>query len=104
MSKNDETLYFGDLPILRAQEVRNFFLSGSVGTGKTLAIFNALECISRRKNQKKIIYDFKGEYIKKFYNSENCLIFNPLDQRRIKWNLFNELQGGELEQSLICKS
>jgi type IV secretory pathway TraG/TraD family ATPase VirD4 len=41
---------------------------------------------------KAIIYDVKGEFVGKFYDPRRDLIFNPLDIRGIRWNVFNEVR------------
>ncbi len=40
---------------------------------------------------KGIVYDNKGEYFAEFFDPEKDMLFNPLDQRSLGWNLFNEL-------------
>jgi hypothetical protein len=38
-----------------------------------------------------IIFDIKGEYLSVFYRNGD-LIFNPLDERCIHWNLFSDIK------------
>ncbi|MCB9063265.1 MAG: type IV secretion system DNA-binding domain-containing protein [Halobacteriovoraceae bacterium] len=72
-------------------ENRHFFVIGKQGAGKSQVFSRAIDKIIERK-EKSIIYDFKGDYIAKFYNPETDLIFNPLDERSLGWCLFNEIK------------
>ncbi|MCB9061889.1 MAG: type IV secretion system DNA-binding domain-containing protein [Halobacteriovoraceae bacterium] len=56
-------------------ENRHFFVIGKQGAGKSQVFSRAIDKIIERK-EKSIIYDFKGDYIAKFYNPETDLIFN----------------------------
>jgi len=85
-----------DLPIGNIQmpfkvETRHCFIVGRPGVGKTVCISQVLERLIQRK-ERCIIYDFKGDYLTKFYNPSMDQIFNPLDQRTVGWNIFNEIQ------------
>jgi len=85
-----------DLPLGEAKmpvsaEPRHLFIVGQPGTGKTVCISQIIERLKDRE-EKGIILDFKGDYLSKFYNPETDLIFNPLDIRSLKWNLFNEIE------------
>lgn len=72
-------------------ENRHFFVIGKQGAGKSQIFSKAIDKIIQR-NEKAIIYDFKGDYIAKFYNPKTDLIFNPLDERSLGWCIFNEIK------------
>jgi len=72
-------------------EVKHCFVIGRPGVGKTTAISQVIARLKERE-AKGIIYDFKGDYLSKFYDSNNDIIFNPLDFRCLKWNIFNEIE------------
>jgi len=85
-----------DLPIGNIQmpvkvETRHCFIVGRPGVGKTILMCHALERLIQRQ-ERCIVYDFKGDYLSKFYDPDIDQIFNPLDQRTIGWNIFNEIQ------------
>ncbi len=73
-------------------EVKHIFLCGRSGAGKTTLILQVIERLIAR-GEKIIIYDFKGEYLARFYDASRDLIFNPLDARGINWNIMKELKS-----------
>ncbi len=87
----DQRIHIGSIPVPRKAETRHFFIIGRSGTGKTRLIYSMIEKI-RRQQGKAIIYDFKGDYISCFFNSETDLLFNPLDLRTLHWSIFDEIE------------
>lgn len=83
-------------------ENRHVFAIGRPGSGKTQFFCRVIEKIIER-NDKAIVYDFKGDFVSRFYNPGTDLIFNPLDQRSVGWRLFNEIQSLANIES-ICTS
>lgn len=81
---------FGIIPVPFPAENRHFLIVGRPGTGKTTLLNRVLEKL-RAREDKVIIYDFKGDYLSTFYEPSRDLIFNPLDSRCINWCLFNEV-------------
>lgn len=81
----------GDVQMPVSAEPKHMFVIGRPGTGKTVAMRRIIEDIRGRGN-KGVIYDFKGDYLSKFYSPETDIIFNPLDTRSVGWNLFNEVE------------
>ncbi|BBO86772.1 conjugative transfer protein TraD (plasmid) [Desulfosarcina ovata subsp. sediminis] len=71
-------------------ETRGTLLVGKPGKGKTVCLSGVLENIKERKG-KAVVYDYKGDYVQKFYDPDIDLIFNPLDTRSIGWSLKNEI-------------
>ena len=82
---------FGEVYMERSNETRHSIIIGRPGTGKTVCISQILHT-AKQSSEKAVIYDFKGDYISKFYNPKTDLIFNPLDARSLGWNLFNEIK------------
>lgn len=72
-------------------ENRHIFTIGRPGAGKTQLICRAIQKVIER-NEKAIIYDFKGDFVSRFYNPLSDIIFNPLDKRSIGWSIFNEIK------------
>ncbi len=82
---------FGEVYLPRPDEIKQTFVVGKPGSGKTNAFNQMIEKI-RKREQKLIVHDFKGDYVEKFY-TKNDLIFNPLDVRSIGWCLFNDCKS-----------
>lgn len=106
----------------RKFEPEHGIIIGKPGQGKTLLLYEFIKRLrnrnlARNKNGKRlvmstfnaVIYDTKGDYISKFYNYETDCIFNPMDERSVKWTIFNEIRSeNEMEEKInvdaICKS
>ena len=83
-------LPFGEVRMPRAEEVKHTFVIGRPGSGKTQLLTPILKRLKER-GERAVVYDYKGEYVAKFYDPAADLIFNPLDRRCVGWNLFNEV-------------
>ena len=90
MKKIPAYLPIGEMKMPISSEPEHCFIVGGPGAGKTNLISQIIEKLKERKN-KGVMYDFKGDYLKKFYDPEEDIIFNPLDSRCRGWNLFNEI-------------
>jgi type IV secretory pathway TraG/TraD family ATPase VirD4 len=88
--REEVSLQFGKIAVPRSAEVKHTLIVGRPGSGKTVSISRNLEVLKERKG-KLIIYDFKGDYVSKFYDPAVDIIFNPLDGRGIDWNIFSEI-------------
>jgi len=84
-------IYLGIIPVPFWVENRHFLVVGRPGTGKTTLLNQIIEKL-RQREEKAIIYDFKGDYLSCFYNPETDYIFNPLDSRCVNWCLFEEIE------------
>ena len=71
-------------------ENRGFFMFGSPGTGKTQAISQMTDIISKRTDFRAIIFDRDGEMLEKFYDPRKDIIFNPFDARSVHWSHIHE--------------
>jgi type IV conjugative transfer system coupling protein TraD len=74
-----------------AAEPKHAFIVGRPGVGKTVAMSQVIARL-RDRDAKSVVYDFKGDYLCKFYDNERDILFNPLDMRCYGWNLFNEIE------------
>ena len=90
-NKEVSDLKLGEVPIIKGFETRHFLIHGSTGSGKSQCISQMLD-YARRKNQKAVIFDEGGAFIEKFYDSSTDFILNPLDNRGVSWNLWNEFK------------
>lgn len=84
-------LPFGKIKMPVAAERKSCFCIGRPGAGKTTLFSQVLERLEQRQ-EKVLVYDFKGDYLEKFYNPDTDIIFNPLDQRSTAWNIFSEIE------------
>ena len=73
------------------QECRHFFVIGRPGTGKTLFMLDLVNMI-KQNNSKCLIYDFKGDFIQRFYDPTTDIIYNPVDNRSVYWNFFDDIE------------
>ena len=80
---------FGEVYLPIADEIKQTFVVGKTGAGKTNAFIQMIEKI-RKRSQKLIIHDFKGDYVERFYDKNKDMIFNPLDVRSVQWCLFSD--------------
>jgi type IV conjugative transfer system coupling protein TraD len=83
-------LSIGEVKMPVTAEPKHCFVVGRPGVGKTVFISQTIEKLKKRKD-KGVIYDFKGDYLSKFYDPASDIIFNPLDLRCRGWNIFNEV-------------
>lgn len=79
------------VPLEAGKEVLNTKVSGAIGTGKSVAITEALDAI-RASGAKALVYDPTGEYIQRFYREGQDVILNPFDQRGVSWKPWNEVR------------
>ncbi|MFZ5996392.1 MAG: type IV secretion system DNA-binding domain-containing protein [Nitrospirota bacterium] len=84
-------LQIGEVNIPKSAEPKHALIIGRPGVGKTVCLSQVLARLKAR-GERGIVYDFKGDYLSKFYDPEKDIIFNPLDARGIGWNLFNEIK------------
>jgi type IV conjugative transfer system coupling protein TraD len=82
---------FAGVPLEKGKEVLNTMVSGAIGTGKSVAISEALEAI-RHSRAKAVVFDPTGEYIQRFYRHGQDVILNPFDQRSPPWKPWNEIR------------
>jgi hypothetical protein len=65
---------------------------GRPGVGKTVLMSQIISRLKDR-DEKAVIYDFKGDMISRFYDPNKDIIINPLDRRSTGWSLLrSEIQ------------
>lgn len=77
------------LPLIKERETSHILVTGTTGAGKT-NLFRTLMPQIRERSNRAIVVDTTGDMVEKFYNPETDLLLNPLDERGISWNLFQE--------------
>jgi ABC-type oligopeptide transport system ATPase subunit len=82
-------------------ETRHFLIVGKTGSGKTQLFGRVIQQLKSRKAGM-VLYDMKGDFIEKFYDSKHDVIFNPLDKRCVGWNFFNEFSSITELRSIIA--
>lgn len=85
----------GVLSIPPSCEPKHMMAVGAIGSGKTTLIRQIISEI-RRRGDKAVILDLKGEFTSYFYRPGIDMILNPLDQRTIKWTISNDVNFGLL--------
>ena len=75
---------------------------GSIGTGKTTAIFQVVKQIKENlgKDDVMIIFDSKGEFRDEFAKAGDVIISNEACFHKDYWNIFDEIDRGQLEENL----
>ncbi len=73
-------------------EPEHIFIIGKPGVGKSVLIYGIVEQIISNSG-KAVVYDFKGDFLSKFYSRGKDIIFNPLDSRSVKWNIIGEIKA-----------
>jgi len=86
IAKNTKLLKIGNLTIPPYLEHYGFFYVGSPGSGKSQTIFSNVHTILSRPDFRAVIIDRNGEILEKFYDPHKCLIFNPRDERSVRWS------------------
>jgi type IV secretory pathway TraG/TraD family ATPase VirD4 len=83
-------LPFGEVKLPVSAEPKHTFIVGRPGVGKTVFLSQVLGRLKER-GERGIVYDFKGDYVSKFYDPYTDILFNPLDSRCLGWSVFNEV-------------
>lgn len=81
----------GDVPLPRCLEPRGMMIAGTVGSGKTSVMRQALDTIAER-GEAAIVYDPSLTLLRTYYKAGHDVLLNPLDARGAFWNPFDEIQ------------
>jgi type IV conjugative transfer system coupling protein TraD len=79
----------GGVEIPNTFEVTNVLVVGDQGVKKSQLLIENLKRF-RESKKKAIIYDPSGDMIRKFYRADKDFILNPLDERSVSWDIWNE--------------
>ncbi len=86
-----EPVYIGTMPVPIHLENRNLLITGSIGTGKSVAIESLAASILRRRDRM-VVTDPDGTLLSKFFLPGDKIL-NPFDTRSVGWSIFNEIQS-----------
>lgn len=91
-SNNEKSVFsIGGVHLLKDSETKHIFISGATGYGKSISIKELMDVI-RSLDQKFIVYDKSGEYVKLYFRKDFDIILNPFDERMPEYSIWNECQ------------
>lgn len=88
----DESFALGSVKIPRSAEPYHFFVVGSTGTGKSVAITSLLDHLEARGDIA-LVVDSGGEFCSRYYQPDRDRILNPFDDRCAPWSPTAEMAG-----------
>lgn len=88
----NDNLVLGGVNIPRSAEPYHFFVVGSTGSGKSVAITQVLDDIEARGDIA-LVVDSGGEFCSRFYKPGRDAILNPFDDRCVPWSPTAEMAG-----------
>ncbi|KVP96864.1 hypothetical protein WJ97_13385 [Burkholderia ubonensis] len=88
----NDNLTIGGVNIPRSAEPYHFFVVGSTGSGKSVAITNLIDHIESRGDIA-LVVDSGGEFASRYYKEGRDFILNPFDDRCAPWSPTAELAG-----------
>jgi len=92
MRRDKKYFNFGQVKMPIEAETKHSLVIGRTGCGKTALIAPIIDQMRKRGNRA-VIYDYKGDFVSKFYDDKKDMIFNPLDIRSMDWNIFDDISN-----------
>lgn len=83
-------LQVGPVRLPKDREIQGFYISGSTGSGKTVAQKSIMRQV-REAKQKMVVYDPAPEFVREFWQPGD-IILNPLDARGVYWEPWSEIR------------
>ena len=95
-----------EIPLSESVLSKHVLYTGTIGTGKTTAMFQLLRQLIGKMNEDDvmIVFDTKGDFAKEFYRPGKDVIISSDDKATAYWNIFKEvLINGEehTEENLL---
>lgn len=91
-SEFHDSFKIGGVTIPRGAEPYHFFVVGSTGSGKSVAITSVLDHLEARGDIA-LVVDSGGEFCSRYFNPDRDYILNPFDARCTPWSPTAELDG-----------
>lgn len=91
-SEFSQSFKIGGVEIPRNAEPYHFFVVGSTGSGKSVAITSVLDHLEARGDIA-LVVDSGGEFSARYFKEERDYILNPFDARCTPWSPTAELEG-----------
>ena len=88
----NESFQIGGVNIPRSAEPYHFFVVGSTGSGKSVAITNLMDHLEARGDIA-LVVDSGGEFSSRYYKEGRDFILNPFDDRCAPWSPTAEMAG-----------
>lgn len=88
----NDSFQVGGVTIPRSAEPYHFFVVGSTGSGKSVAITGILDHLEARGDIA-LVVDSGGEFASRYYKPERDFILNPFDDRCTPWSPTAEMTG-----------
>ena len=85
-------LRIADVSIPRAIETQHVLLTGSTGTGKSLALQGLVDTLRARAGDRAVVVDPGGALLARYWRPGDTML-NPLDARSVAWSPLAEMQG-----------
>jgi hypothetical protein len=90
--KEGGQLPFGQVCLPWRFEGEHCMIAGMTRAGKTVTMTQQLAAL-RAAGLPAVVYNFKGEYLQKFFRPGVDFLANPLDARGLSWNLFDDIRS-----------
>lgn len=91
-AKEPGLLPFGPVRLPFRFDAEHAMIAGKTQVGKTVTMAQQLAAI-REAGLPAVVYNFKGEYLEKFYRPGIDYLANPLDARGLSWNIFDDAES-----------
>lgn len=96
----------GTIPLTESVLSKHILYTGTIGTGKTTAMFQVLRQLVAKMTDDDVmvIFDTKGDFMKEFYRPGKDVVISSDDKATDYWNIFKEvLINGEdhIEENLL---
>jgi type IV conjugative transfer system coupling protein TraD len=79
----------GKLPLVKDTETQHILITGTTGSGKT-NMLNAFLPQIRYQEQRAIVFDVTGDFVKRYFNPETDVLLNPFEAQTAHWLPWND--------------
>ena len=100
--RNRSDITLATIPYPQNSECRHTIITGTTGAGKTNLMIELLDQITD-KNEKIVLVDTVGTYVKRYYQKGRDIILNPSANDSVPWSFFNECSEDNREIKNIAE-